>query len=169
MSSDVELNEIGLLKRREIEARILAPVLEALGKEFGREEVFGIARKTITEIAHQQGREFAAQLAKNDLESYGKSIETWSQGGALQLQILNQDNRTLNFNVTMCQYAALYRSLGIAELGAILSCGRDAAFAEGFNASITLERTQTIMQGAAFCDFRFKATTDHGEASVKGV
>jgi hypothetical protein len=34
---------------------------------------------------------------------------------------------------------------------------RDAAFIEGFSGSITLERTQTIMQGAAFCDFRFRA------------
>ena len=30
------LNEIGVLKRREIEARILMPVLEALGAQFGR-------------------------------------------------------------------------------------------------------------------------------------
>ena len=33
------LNEIGVLKRREIEARIIAPLLEALGHEFGRERV----------------------------------------------------------------------------------------------------------------------------------
>ena len=31
------LNEIGVLKRREIEARVLMPVLEALGSQFGRD------------------------------------------------------------------------------------------------------------------------------------
>ena len=31
------LNEIGVLRRREIEARILMPVLKALGAEFGDE------------------------------------------------------------------------------------------------------------------------------------
>jgi len=156
MSSDIYLNEIGVLKRREIEARILTPILEALGNEFGRNEVIEITRTTITEIARHQGRELAEQMGTNDLESYGKSIEPWSRSGALQLRILNQDDKTLSFDVIECKYAELYRSLGIAELGGVLSCSRDAAFIEGFNASITLERTQTIMQGAAFCDFRFR-------------
>ena len=34
---DSELNKIGVLKRREIEARILAPLIDALSGEFGRE------------------------------------------------------------------------------------------------------------------------------------
>ena len=156
MSSDIELNEIGVLKRREIEARILSPILEALGNEFGRKEVIEITRSTITEIARQQGRELAEQMGFNDLESYGKSIEPWSRSGALQLRILNQDERALSFDVTACKYAELYRGLGTPELGSVLSCSRDAAFIEGFNADITLERTQTIMQGSGFCDFRFR-------------
>ena len=41
------LNEVGVLKRREIEARILIPVLEALGQEFGRERVLAITRNVI--------------------------------------------------------------------------------------------------------------------------
>ena len=138
MSSDIELNEIGVLKRREIEARILSPILEALGNEFGRKEVIEITRSTITEIARQQGRELAEQMGTNDLESYGKSIEPWSRSGALQLRILNQDERALSFDVTACKYAELYRGLGISELGAVLSCSRDAAFIEGFNTGITL-------------------------------
>ncbi len=59
--------------------------------------------------------------------------------------------------MTECRYAALYRSLGIEELGSILSCGRDVAFVEGFNAAISLERGQTIMQGAEICRFCFKS------------
>ena len=156
MSSDIELNEIGVLKRREIEARILSPILEALGNEFGRKEVIEITRSTITEIARQQGRELAEQMGTNDLESYGKSIEPWSRSGALQLRILNQDERALSFDVTACKYAELYRGLGTPELGSVLSCSRVAAFIEGFNADITLERTQTIMQGSGSCDFRFR-------------
>jgi len=160
LNSDLELNEIGILKRREIEARILSPILEALGDEFGREKVIEIARRTITEIARQQGRELAEQMGTNDLESYGKSIEPWSRSGALQLRILNQDDTALSFDVTACKYAELYRSLGIPELGGVLSCSRDEAIIEGFNGNITLERTQTIMQGAAFCDFRFRVGRD---------
>ena len=54
---DVELNAIGVLKRREIEARILAPLVEALGREFGRERVLQIVRETIVGIARDQGRQ----------------------------------------------------------------------------------------------------------------
>ena len=148
------------MTRREIEARILSPILDALGNEFGRNEVIEITRTTITQIARQQGKELAERLGTNDLESYGKAIEPWSRSGALQLRILNQDDKTLSFDVTECKYAELYRGLGIPELGSVLSCSRDAAFIEGFNASITLERTQTIMQGATFCDFRFQVSED---------
>jgi len=158
MSSDLELNEIGVLKRREIEARILAPVLDALGEKFGRSEVLKIAGNAIIEVARQQGSELAEQLKANDLETYGESLEAWTRDGALQLQILDQSKENLNFNVTECKYAELYQNLGILDIGSILSCSRDAAFIEGFNSSITLERTQTIMQGAAFCDFRLRAS-----------
>jgi hypothetical protein len=48
---DSELNKIGVLKRREIEARILAPLIDALSGEFGREKVLQIVRETIVGIA----------------------------------------------------------------------------------------------------------------------
>jgi len=45
------MNAIGLLNRREIEARLLAPLLEALSAEYGREEILELTRKVIGEIA----------------------------------------------------------------------------------------------------------------------
>jgi hypothetical protein len=37
----------------------------------------------------------------------------------------------------------------------LFHCNRDFGMVEGFNPSLTLKRTQTIMQGASHCDFRF--------------
>jgi hypothetical protein len=164
MSNDVALNEIGVLQRREIEVRILAPVLEALGNAFGKEAVYEITRRVIVDIARQQGRELAETLGGNDLATYGASVEPWRRGGALELHVLNQDETHLDFDVNRCKYAELYRDLGLTELGAILSCDRDASFIEGFNSAIQLDRTQTILQGASHCDFRFsKKGTDQPE------
>jgi hypothetical protein len=59
----------------------------------------------------------------------------------------------------------MYRALGLADLGASLSCQRDYALVQGFNSEIELTRTQTIMEGAPFCDFRFRL----GEASSSRV
>jgi hypothetical protein len=155
MTDDVELNEIGVLKRREIEARLLAPIVDALADKFGRQEVLEVVRNVVTGIARRQGRELATRLGNNDLQAYGSSVEPWTRNDALQLRILDQNETVLNFDVTRCRYAELYRSLGIEELGSILSCGRDASFIEGFNREIALERKHTILQGFSACDFRF--------------
>jgi len=151
------LNEIGVLKRREIEARILMPVLQALGDEFGRERVFAIARRIIVEVAHEQGRQLAERVGGNTLTDFATALEDWKKGDAYTMDVLRQDTERFDFNVTRCRYAEMYRALGIPEVGALLSCNRDFALIEGFNSDVTLRRTQTIMEGASHCDFRFEA------------
>jgi predicted ArsR family transcriptional regulator len=153
------LNEIGVLKRREIEARVLRPVIERLAQEFGRERVIALVREVITEIARTQGRDMAAQLGGNSLAHFDRAMESWRQGKGYDMQILEQTERVYAFNVTRCGYAEMYRQLGIPELGALLSCNRDFALMQGFNPEVELLRTQTIMEGAPHCDFRFHVTS----------
>ncbi|MGD0266754.1 MAG: L-2-amino-thiazoline-4-carboxylic acid hydrolase [Candidatus Methylomirabilota bacterium] len=150
------LSEIGVLKRREIEARILAPVINALAAEFGRERVIEIAKRVIVEIARQQGKALADRAGGNTLAHFAGSKDAWVKGGALETEVLQVTDTAYDFNVTRCRYADMYRALGIPELGSVLSCGRDFALGEGFNPNLTLIRTQTIMEGAPFCDFRYR-------------
>ncbi len=70
--------------------------------------------------------------------------------------MIEESDEVLSFNVTRCRYAELYESLGIREIGTSFSCTRDLALIEGFNPDIALERTQTIMEGAPHCDFRYR-------------
>jgi hypothetical protein len=149
------LNAVGVLTRREIEARILAPVVNALGERFGRDEVVAIVRDVIVNIAREQGRAMAAARQDNSLASFAATLEPWTRDEALRLEVREQSEERLSFDVTRCRYAEMYRALGIPELGAVLSCNRDAALIEGFNPGVTLVRTQTIMQGAPCCDFRY--------------
>jgi hypothetical protein len=151
------LNEIGVLKRREIEARILMPVLQALGEEFGRERVFEVARRVIVDVARSQGKEVAERVGGNSLLHFAAALEDWKKGDAYRMDVLQQDAKRFDFNVTRCRYAEMYRALGIPEVGALLSCNRDFALIEGFNPDVRLRRTQTIMEGASHCDFRFEA------------
>jgi len=58
--------------------------------------------------------------------------------------------------VTRCAYAEFYKALGEPELGFLLVCTADFATAEGFGPDVRLTRTQTIMQGASHCDFRYR-------------
>ena len=59
-------------------------------------------------------------------------------------------------DVTRCRYLHFYQELGEPEFGFLLICSLDFQFAEGFDAEIKLARTQTIMQGASHCDFRYQ-------------
>ena len=149
------LNEVGVLKRREIEARILGPVIDALGKEFDRERVVAIVRETIVGVAREQGEQRAALLHDNSLTAFASSGGDWRKGNALDVEVLEQNEERYSYNVTRCGYADMYRSLGLAELGAVLSCNRDGAFCEGYDPKLKLDRSQTIMQGASHCDFKY--------------
>jgi len=150
---------LSLLERREIEAKVVGPLVRAFSAEFGEARTLEIVGKVITELARASGAELSTAQRDNGLESFAATLDRWKEGGALELEILEQSSDRLSFNVTRCRYAELYNALGLGDLGASLSCRRDFALAEGFNPSIQLERTQTIMQGAPFCDFRFRMTS----------
>ena len=149
------LNEIGVLKRREIEARILGSFVAALATEFDRDRVIAILGDTIISIARQQGAERRAAVGDDSLLAFSQSAGDWRKGNALEIEVLEQSAEHYSFNVTLCRYAEMYRSLGLTELGAVLSCNRDYSLVEGFNPEITLVREQTIMQGAPCCTFRY--------------
>jgi hypothetical protein len=56
--------------------------------------------------------------------------------------------------------AALQGELGEPDHGFLLVCNSDFPFAEGLGRDIKLTRTQTLMQGASHCDFRYKWRKD---------
>ncbi len=154
------LNAVGVLTRREIEARILAPVIGALGERFGRNEVVAIVREVIGGLAREQGRAMAEARDDASLASFAETLGPWRKDDAMRLRVITEEPERFDFDVTRCRYAEMYQALGISELGEVLSCQRDGALIEGFNPGVTLTRTQTIMQGAACCDFRYRAAPD---------
>ncbi len=83
------LNEIGVLKRREIEARIVGPLLEALGREFGRERVLQVARDVIVEIARQQGDQLAQAVGGRSLAHFAGALDLWKKDDALEIDVLS--------------------------------------------------------------------------------
>ncbi len=147
--------KLPLLAQRELEARIVGPLVRAFADEIGDERALEIVRGVIARLACQAGDDLANRLGDRSLEAFVSALGSWSEGGALELKILEQSSDRLSFNVTRCRYAEMYRALGLQDLGASLSCSRDLHLIAGFNPGITLERTQTIMEGAEFCDFRF--------------
>ena len=147
--------EITLLQRREIEAGVIAPLYRAMVEQLGEDQARAILLTTIDRLAHDSGCLAAERTGGNDLAHLKQAVSGWTAGNALELTIIRDEPDQLAFDVTRCRYAEMYRRLGLAELGPLLSCRRDAAMMAGFNPRIRLERSQTIMEGADHCPFRF--------------
>lgn len=142
------------LERRRIEAGVLIPMLRAFQAAIGRDRANEIARDVIVGLARQDGERWSAQYG-NDLPALQRVAEMWAAGGSLEIEKVGATAERLDFNVTRCRYAEYFQDLGLPELGALFHCSRDFAMAEGFNPGLKLQRTQTLMQGASHCDFRF--------------
>ncbi len=147
---------IPLLEQREIEAKIVGPLIQAFVGELGEERTRSVLTKVIRELAHHGGCAAVRLFGGNDLQSLAQAVELWRNNDALTLEVLQLDEERFDFNVTRCRFAEMYHRLGLGDLGGILSCSRDAAMIEGFNPEIGFTRTQTIMEGAAHCDFRYR-------------
>jgi hypothetical protein len=142
------------LERRRIEAGVLIPMVQAFERAMGKDRAHEIARNVIMDLARKDGQRWAQQFGA-DLAAMEQVAALWAAGGSLDIEPIGKSAQRLDFNVVRCRYAEFYKELGLSELGYLFHCNRDFGMVEGFNPAITLKRTQTIMQGAPHCDFRF--------------
>jgi hypothetical protein len=147
------MTPLPLLQQREIEAKVIAPLHRAYAAEVGEDRAREILSGVIRGLAVQAG--CLAAAGGNDLAHLKQTVARWTEGGALELTVLRDDAEAFHFDVTRCRFAEMYHRLGLADLGPLLSCNRDGAMIEGFNTEIAFTRTQTIMDGAPHCDFRY--------------
>jgi hypothetical protein len=163
-----ESPHLTLLRQREIEAQIAGPLIRAMISEFGAERALRLVREVVSELARQSGADLARRLGESSLVAFAQGLDRWKEAGALEIDLLEQTPERLSFNVTRCRYAEMYQALGLGDLGFSLSCRRDFALVEGFSSEIELTRTQTIMEGAPFCDFRFVGKPSPTDSSPPG-
>lgn len=159
-------SQMDVIDRRQVEAMVLGPMLHAFQSEFGVEKTNNIARKVITKLAREQGSQFANGIGSNGLDDYASNKDAWRRNGALEVEIIESDASKYSFDVTRCRYAEMYNELGYGDLGDIFSCTRDFEFGAGFNSKLKLSRTQTIMQGASHCNFRYSLDDPKPDAAT---
>ncbi|MDB5311825.1 MAG: hypothetical protein JWO38_6027 [Gemmataceae bacterium] len=154
------MTPLPLLQQREIEATVIAPLVRAFAAEVGEERARAVLAGVIADLARQAGCAAAEAVGGNDLSHLKQAVEQWKVGGALELDVLRDEAGAFEFNVTRCRYAEMYHRLGLTDLGPILSCSRDGTMIEGFNPAVAFTRTQTLMEGATHCDFRYRMKKD---------
>ena len=148
--------DISLLDQIKAQAQVLVPLIQAFQAELGEERANGIARKALGNWSYQIGQEISDMGTGNAVERIAATMPVFTAGGALDVEVLKQTPEAFEYNVTGCRYADFYKELGVPELGFLFVCAQDFPLTEGFSDELELVRTQTIMQGANYCDFRLR-------------
>jgi L-2-amino-thiazoline-4-carboxylic acid hydrolase-like protein len=149
---------VSVIQQAKIQAQVLVPLVKALQAELGEDRANALVRKALGDIYRRYGEEFWRQTKnkKNLGTAMASALTTFAREDALDYKVIEQSQDAFEFDVTGCRYAEFYKELGEPELGFLLVCSSDFPMAEGFGPDIKFARTQTIMQGASHCDFRYK-------------
>jgi hypothetical protein len=158
-----------LIEKAKIQAQVLVPLVKALQAELGVGRANDLVRKALGDLYRGYGEAF--RRARNE-PNLGKAVASafasYARDDALLYDVIEQSQDRFCMNVTRCRYAEFYQELGEPELGFLLVCSADFPVAEGLGLDIELTRTQTIMQGASFCDFRYKRNNQQTEVGACG-
>lgn len=154
--------DIPTLTKRRLQAQVIGPIFAEMVAQIGEEKACIILDAAIRKAAIREGEEFA-ERAPGGVTSMSHFIELyglWTADGALEIDVLEASDNRFDFNVTRCRYAETYKEMGLGKIGHLLSCNRDGTFCVGYDPKISLERKQTIMQGASCCTFRYSYEKD---------
>ena len=150
---------ISLLDEARLQAGVIVPILRALRAELGKEQ----ADRIVCDSLRAWARDLYHRIGEGKPGTPRQKWDAvWAEdmrpriGEAVDREMLKDDGTVREYNVTRCQYAEFFRALGEPELGAILLCDSDFHIADVAGDSLEFRRTQTIMQGAPYCDFRYR-------------
>ncbi len=148
-----------ILEATKIQARAVIPIVKALENELGKARAHEIVGKAIAEsyVRYREKRGF-------ELDSHPRVEQETGLDFPVEQEIVEDTETSFGFNITRCQFAEYFRAIGEPEIGALMTCGVDFAAEAKMRPGWTFSRTQTCMQGAPHCDFRWTKLKDGAAA-----
>ena len=120
-------DRLPVLERRRIQAEVIKPIYEAMVTRIGEDMAREILGGAIKKAAIAEGRRFAERDGDNGgLQGFVDMQHLWEADGALETEVIEQTETTYVYKVNRCRYAEMYRDMGMADIGFLLSCNRDA-------------------------------------------
>lgn len=150
--------KLSLLDKTRIQAQVLVPVLRALRAELGKDKADALVTQALRDWSRQLFGAIGDGIEGSPRRKWAAIQSVWGEvsGREVEAEILHQDKETLDMDVTRCRFAEFFRALGEPELGALLICQADFDIAAAGDGEVSLDRAQTIMQGAPSCTFRYR-------------
>jgi L-2-amino-thiazoline-4-carboxylic acid hydrolase len=150
--------EVSLLDKTRMQAQVLVPVLRALRAELGSDKANAIVRQALRDWSKALFAAIGERIEGSPRRKWATINSVFGEvsGREVEVEILRHDKQALDIDVTRCRFAEFFRALGEPELGALLICEADFDIASTGEGEVSLERAQTLMQGAPSCTFRYK-------------
>ncbi len=150
--------EVSLLDKVRMQAQVLVPVLRTLRAELGKDKADALVTRALRDWSKQLFAAIGQGIDGSPRRKWATIQSVWGEvsGREVEVEVLRQDTEALDMDVTHCRFADFFRALGEPELGALLICAADFDLAATGAGEVSLERAQTIMQGAPSCTFRYR-------------
>ncbi|MGQ0582470.1 MAG: L-2-amino-thiazoline-4-carboxylic acid hydrolase [Reyranella sp.] len=150
--------EVSLLDKTRMQAQVLVPVVRALRAELGKDKADALVTQALRDWSKQLFAAIGDGIEGSPRRKWAAIQSVWGEvsGREVEVDVLRQDKEALDIDVTRCRFAEFFRDLGEPELGALLVCAADFDIVAAGAGEVSLERAQTIMQGAPSCTFRYK-------------
>ena len=78
---------------------------------------------------------------------------------ALDYEVITSDGNQFNMDISACAYSRMMSALNARDIVHLVTCNVD--FPAVTTLGMTLQRTQTKMQRASFCDFRERRNSSY--------
>jgi len=140
-----------ILEATKIQAKAVIPIVKAMEEELGKERAHAIVGKAIAGnyVQWRDKRGFEPDSHPNSDDDNGPAFP-------VEKEVVENTETAYGHNITGCAFADYFRKIGEPEIGALMTCGVDFAAEEHMRPGWEFTRTQTRMQGAAYCDFRWR-------------
>ncbi|MCA8926791.1 MAG: L-2-amino-thiazoline-4-carboxylic acid hydrolase [Alphaproteobacteria bacterium] len=140
-----------ILEATKIQARAVIPIVKALEAELGRERAHAIVGKAI-------GDSYVAWRERMGFETDAHPRTEAEAGPDFPVEhaVVEDSDTAYGHNITGCAFADYFRAIGEPEIGALMTCGVDFPAEARIRPGWEFRRTQTRMQGAPHCDFRWR-------------
>lgn len=140
-----------ILEAVKIQSRVVIPIIRALEKEIGKERAHAIVGGAIAGayVEHRERRGY-------DANSHPRTEQDSGPDFPVEREIVEDTDTDYAYNITGCAFADYFRSIGEPEIGALMTCGVDFAAEALVRPDWAFDRTQTRMQNAPYCDFRWR-------------
>ena len=128
-------------------------MINALGKEQAHEIISNAFYKDMEEMVKKELQELGpVKSFKDFIKMEKEENESPEFRNIVSLTYPHESMTKLSLHITGCLYAEVFKELEAEELGYLMVCNPDHAYAQTCHPQIKLRRSKTLMQGDSYCD-----------------